>query len=84
MAAHVPKPIIKAITEYKMIFNESFLSSDINIKRTIPIKKAITLIKAVKPPIKTKNSPMFFLSKLKIAQDYYASSKTYHSNNYWN
>jgi hypothetical protein len=55
-AAQVPKPITKAIMEHKIIFNESFLSSDINIKRIIPTKKEITLIKATEHPVKTKKS----------------------------
>lgn len=42
----------------KIIFKDNFLSSDINIKRTIPNKKAITLIKAIIAPAKTKNSPI--------------------------
>jgi hypothetical protein len=59
-AAHVPKPIRKAITEYKIIFKESFLSSDIKIKRTIPNKNVMTLKNAIMPPIDTKNPSIIF------------------------
>ncbi|MBF4518391.1 hypothetical protein IRZ71_18705 [Flavobacterium sp. ANB] len=69
MAEQVPKPITKAITEYKIIFKDFFLSSDIKIKRKMPNKKVKTLIKVVIPPNKTKNPPIsyfYFIFKSKI------------------
>lgn len=81
-AAQVPKPITKPIIANSIIFNEVFLSREIKIRRRIPARKAITLIKAAIPPIATKGLfitdslinflkvKYFFSSKIRVIDDF--------------
>ncbi|OXB02622.1 hypothetical protein B0A75_03095 [Flavobacterium oncorhynchi] len=81
-AAQVPKPITKPIMANSIIFNEVFLSREIKIRRRIPARKAITLIKAAIPPIATKGLfitdsliyflkvKYFFSSKIRVIDDF--------------
>ena len=82
-AAQVPKPITKPIMANNIIFNEVFLSRELKIRRKIPARKAITLIKAAIPPIATKGLFIMYF-KLKLTYNYGTGAKSYYNNDYWN